>query len=166
MAGKEMTTEQIFDLMEETLDKAVTVPFSGGKSVVNVEKLRDLMTELRMSMPQEFNQARSIVADRNSILSSAKKEAELTVRVAEEKAQQLISESEIVKQAQARANEIMTQTRNQVKEIRSSTNDYVENVLKNVDESLVAAINDVRHTRQTYKNAVAASEAARKNENK
>ena len=162
MAGKDMNTEQILDYMEDLLDKAVTVPFMGGKSVVNVEKLRDLLTELRMSLPQEFNQARSIVADRNSILSSAKKEADLTMRVAEEKARQLLNENEIVRQAQARANEIMTQTRSQVKEIRTSTNEYVENVLKNVDESLVAAVNDVRHTRQTYKNAVAALEANKK----
>ena len=42
--------------MDETLEEATTLPFTGGKRMVDVEKVRDIMDDIRLSMPQEIKQ--------------------------------------------------------------------------------------------------------------
>ena len=47
------------------------MPFTGGKRMVDVEKVRDIMDDIRLSMPQEIKQARAIVEDRGRIVDDA-----------------------------------------------------------------------------------------------
>ena len=63
-----MTIDELLDIMDETLEEATTLPFTGGKRMVDVEKVRDIMDDIRLSMPQEIKQARAIVEDRGRIV--------------------------------------------------------------------------------------------------
>ena len=75
-----MTIDELLDIMDETLEEATTLPFTGGKRMVDVEKVRDIMDDIRLSMPQEIKQARAIVEDRGRIVDDANKEAEASRR--------------------------------------------------------------------------------------
>lgn len=105
-----MNIDDILDAMDEMLDRAWNLPLTGGRCVVDAEKVRDLIDDIRLNMPAEIKQAKQIVADRTDIISVAKKEAEDIVRKAEEHAKALVEQEEITKQAQARATEILTRT--------------------------------------------------------
>ena len=78
--------DSILLMIEDLLDGAWSIPLSGGKGAVDVDKIRDLLSQLKMHIPVEVEKAKEIVNDRKVILDDAKKEAEMTIRVAEERA--------------------------------------------------------------------------------
>ena len=125
-----MNIEEILDVLDEVLDRAWNLPLTGGRCVVDADKVRDMIDEVRLNLPGEIKQAKAIVADRAEIISVAKREAEGIVQKAEEHAKAMISKEEIVKQSQARAAEIMQQAQMKAREIRSAAQDYSENVLR------------------------------------
>ena len=92
------TIESILNDIDELLEDSWSLPLSGGRCVVDAEKVRDLIDSIRMNMPAEIKQARAVVADRNQILSLAKGEAEALIRKAEERAKQLLEQESIVRQ--------------------------------------------------------------------
>ena len=81
-----MNIEEILDMMDDTLDKAWSLPMSGGRCVVDVEQIREMLDEIRINLPGEIKQAKNIVADRNEILRAAKAEAETILQAAREDA--------------------------------------------------------------------------------
>lgn len=62
----------------------------------------DLLDELRSTLPNDLQAAQDIVAKRNDLLASGKREAEAIRRKAEEDARQMVSETEIVVAARKR----------------------------------------------------------------
>ena len=147
-----MGIDEILEMMDDMLDKAVNVPFSNKKSLIDVEKMRELIDEIRLNMPREIKQARDLVADRKTILNDAKNEAANIVARAEQRAQMLVSQQEVVRQATAKANEINAAAQTQTKELRDMTNKYVDNMLTKVEELLSNDIIDVKKARSALKN--------------
>ncbi len=146
-----MSIEEILDTMDEELDSAKQIPFTGGKSSVDVGAFRDLINQIRLNLPGEIKQAQALVNDRKVIINDAKAEADSIIRKAEEKAKVMVSEEVITKQAQQRAHDILTAAQTKSKEIRNATNDYVESMLSRVDELLASNLTDVRKTRSALK---------------
>ena len=106
MSDERMDVEELVDELYELVEKAWNLPLSRGRAMLDVEEVRTILDEIRETMPQEIRQAKAIVADRSQIISDAKREAETIIRVAEERANTLVNQNEIVKQAQQKANEI------------------------------------------------------------
>lgn len=151
-----MNIDELLDLMEETLEDATGLPFAGGKRVVDIDKLQDIIDEVRLNLPTEVRQAGAIVNDRADIVADAKREAEALVRKAEERARILVGEQEIVKAAQQRAAEIVGGAQTQAREMRTTVTEYCENMLRVTEEQLArnaAEVKTVRaNLRQTAKN--------------
>ena len=148
-----MNIEEILDILEELLDRAWNLPLSGGRCVVDADKVHELVEDIRLNLPEEIKQAKAIVRDRTEILSSAQREAESIVRKAEDRARMLIAQNEVMKQAQQKATEIVTQAQMKSKEIRQASQDFSDDVLRRAEESLVNSLTDVRQTRQALKGA-------------
>lgn len=149
-----MSIDEILEMMDDMLDKAVNVPFSNKKSLIEVDKMRELIDEIRINMPKEVKQARDLVNDRKMILNEAKNEAANIVSKAEQRAAMLVSQQEIVRQATAKANEINASVQGQTKELRDMTNKYVDNMLNKVEELLSNDLIDVRKARGALKNTI------------
>lgn len=146
-----MSIEEILEMMDETLDKAIQVPLSGRKSMIDVEKMRELVDEIRLNLPTEVKQAKMLVSDRKQIINDAKLEADTIIKKAEEKAAALLSHQEITRQAQHKANEIMSTAQQKSKELRIKTNDYVDDMLGRVEELLSHDLVDVKKARSALK---------------
>ncbi len=143
-----MNIETLLDEIDEMIDKAWGLPLSGGKCLVEADRLRDIIDAIRGNMPGEIRQAKSIVADRADIVATAKKEAEDIVRAAEERARGMVMQEEIVKLAQQKSNEIATQTQQKCREMRKGAQDFVEDLLKRTEEDLAKHMADVHQMRQ------------------
>ena len=79
-----MKIEMLIDELQEIVDEAFTLPLSGGKTVVNTERLKEIIEDMRTNLPIEIKQAKSIAADRTNILTRSRDEAERIVQEAEE----------------------------------------------------------------------------------
>lgn len=148
-----MNLDDVMEMMDDLLDKSLGVPLSGGKCIVDAEKMRDLINDMRINLPSEIKQAKLIVADRKIILSDAKKEADAIIKRAEDKAKLLVANEEVVKQAQARATEMMSQSQSRAKELRYATNEYIDNMLTQAEEVLVKDLADIKRTKQVLKSS-------------
>lgn len=149
-----MNIDEILDVMDEILDRSWSLPLSGGRCVVDADKIRDLVDEIRLNLPAEIKQARGIVADRSEILSDAKKEAEQTIRKAEERARALIAQEEITKAAQAKASEMLSRSQMKAREIRQAAQEFSDSCLQRTEEVMVKSLTEVKATRQAFRNAV------------
>ena len=149
-----MSIDEILEMMDDMLDKAVNVPFTSKKSLIEVDKMRDLIDEIRINMPKEVKQARDLVNDRKTILNDAKNEAANIISRAEQRAAMLVSQQEIVRQANAKANELNATAQAQTKELRDLTNKYVDNMLTKVEELLSNDLIDDKKARNALKNTI------------
>lgn len=144
-----MKIEMLIDELQEIVDEAFTLPLSGGKTVVNTERLTEIIDEMRANIPTEMKQAKRIVAERNTIVSKAKEEAEGIVQNAEERAKTMVAQSEIVKQAQQKAGDIIFKAETQASEIKKAANGYIDGLMKKADEELSKNLADLKKTRQS-----------------
>ena len=147
----DMNIDDLLDIMDELIDKAWKVPLS-SKSMVDVEQIKDVVQDIRLNMPAEIRQAKTIVADRNKIIADARREADTVIRVAEEKAAFMVTQEEIYKAAQQKANETVAQANKMSADLKRSTNEYIENMLKHTDEVLTQELTEIRKARQNMKN--------------
>ena len=145
--------DSILMMIEDMLDGAWSIPLSGGEGAVDVDRIRELLEDLKMHIPVEVSKAKEIVNDRKIILDDAKKEAEMVIRVAEERAKKLVDHDEVVKQAQAKANEILSTSQLQARELKKATSDYVDSVLKSTEDQVAKSLAELRGKRQAIKAA-------------
>lgn len=146
-----MNIDEALDLMDELIDTSWAMPLSGGRCVIDVVRLRELMDDVRLSLPNEIKQAKAIVSDRAEIISEAKREAEAIVVRAEERARAMVAASEITRQAQARAQEIIANAQQKSREIRQLTTEYVDEIVRSAEDSLTVSLNKVKTVRQQMK---------------
>ena len=144
--------DELLDEIDDEIDKAWSLPLTGGKCAIAADWLREKIDDVRANMPSEVRQAKAIVADRADIIATAKKEAEAIIRKAEERARHMMSEEEIYKQAQTAASELLSQSQQKAREMRKGATDFAEDVLRRTEEVLASRIGDVRQARQLLRN--------------
>ena len=49
-----MNVNELLDTIEDALEEGANVPLSGGKKIVDVEQIRDLLDEIRANLPGEL----------------------------------------------------------------------------------------------------------------
>ncbi len=143
-----MNVEELLGQIDDMVDKAWDVPLSGGKCMIEADKLRDIVDDIRAALPSEIRQAKTVVADRADIVATAKREAEAIIRKAEERAQAMIAQEEISRQAQQRAEEMLTRAQQKSREMCKGANDFAEDVLRRSEENLMGRLNEIRQARQ------------------
>ena len=142
-----MNVNELLDTIEDTLEESTSMPLSGGKRLVDVEKVRDYLDDIRANLPGELRQAQQIVNDRAQIVDTASAQAQAIVKKAEERARILVSDAEIVKAAQQRAAEITAAAQSESRTLRQTVTDYCDNMLKTTEEAMVENAAQVKNVR-------------------
>ncbi len=145
-----MSIEEILDDMDELLDKASSVPFATHKSVIDGERLRELINDARLNVPQEVKHAQIVEADRDRIIKEAEAKAEKIIHQAEEQAKKIVEEEAIVKEAKKRALEAVTKAKQESDAIRAATDDYVKGRFQEVEAYFSQALQDVQGRRRKF----------------
>lgn len=143
--------ETLLENLEEVLEEGMGVPLSGGKRMVDVDAARDIIDDIRASMPSEILQAKAIVHDRASIMAKAKKEAEEMVRTAEERARALLDREEIVKQAQAKAKTIISEANQSAAGTKMAVIKFCDSTLAEAQERLQKSFSEIKTVRDSFK---------------
>lgn len=148
-----MDIEKLMDELEDILEASWHLPLSGGKAMVDTSEVKRILEDMRLAMPREVVQAKKIVNERNMILDKAQVEIDAMMEVSEKKIKNMVSKSEIVKNAQASANNIVFEANSKAKEIRNSANEYVSNMMKKLDDAVTASLAEIRKARQILGNS-------------
>lgn len=148
-----MKVDEILDLMDELLDKAVTVPFTNKKTLVDTEKLREYIDSIRYNLPADIQKAKELQNDKALIMTEANKKAEVIIKKAEDRAKVLVSNEEILKQAKEQAGEITAQAYAMDRDIRNAMSEKIDSMLATAEDSLTSTLNDIKKTRSAVKAA-------------
>ena len=135
---RECNMDTVIDLLnelEEVLDNSRAVPFSNRVSV-DKEELYEIITEIRMKLPNELKQSRWVIEERNKILIDAQKEADEIVKNAEERVKRMVDENEVTKLAHEQAAEIVDSAKKTSKAMRIGAMEYAEEVLGTAQDRL------------------------------
>ena len=105
-----MTIESLIEELEQIIDEGKSVPFTSNQ-IVDVERLRTTIEDMRLNMPDELMTGEKIAPRERKYLLRRKAPAEGIITAAKKKADELISEHEITKGAEAEAENIMAEAR-------------------------------------------------------
>ena len=152
-----MNMDDLMEQLDELLEDGFKMP--GKRVVLDIEKVRAIIDDMRMTMPTEIKQAKGIVADRADIINNAKREADSTIRMAEERAKAMVAQEEITKLAQAKAGEILAAAQKKSREMRKAAQDFVDDLLTRADEQLSANLNEVKKTRAALRQQIPVANA-------
>lgn len=152
-----MTLDELLEQFDEVLDNGIKIP--GKKTLVDVERLRAVVDDIRLNIPGEIKQARGIVADRADIITTAKREADSIIKNAEERAKAMVAQEQIVKLAQEKAAEIISSAQSKSREMRKAAQDFVDDLMRRADESVTANLGEIRKTRAALKQQIPTSSA-------
>lgn len=155
------TVEELIELLEDVIHDATRVPF-GKKSMVDIDKIADIVSDMRIILPLEIQQAQKVVIDKKNIIEDAKREAESIIRKAEQRRAELIEESDVMKEARRRATEIISSAQSRSSDLRASTNDFADKMLQRVEELLTTDLNNLKLLRGSIngaQNGIATSSA-------
>ena len=151
-----MTLDELLEQFDEVLDSGIKIP--GRKTLVDIERLRAVVDDMRLNIPSEIKQARGIVADRADIITNAKKEADAIIRNAEERAKALVAQEEITRLAQEKAAEIISAAQTKSREMRKAAQDFVDDLMRRADDGLTANLAEIRKTRASLKQQIPAAQ--------
>ena len=154
----EQNIEDIISTLYDMVQDARSVPLASDKCILERDKVLDLLDEIIAQLPVELKQARTIVESRNELISQARREAENTVRQAQEKANQMVTEEAIYQEAKRQCQEMILQTQTRMAELRKVSNDYMDDALRRTEEAISISLEDVRDTRAKFKALIEAQE--------
>jgi hypothetical protein len=139
--------QQKLDEIIAVVEKAKAMPMSSS-CVVNRAELTGLLRDLREAMPAELAQAQSVVADHQQMVADAQAQADHIIRGAHDERGSLISDTEVVRQAQAEADRVLAEARTEVQTKRAEADDYVDSKLANFEVVLTKTLGAVGRGRQ------------------
>jgi cell division septum initiation protein DivIVA len=143
----------LVDRIEEAMDSGRTVPLMRGR-VVDVEKVYEIIDEVRANFPDELKQARWIVKERQEMLEEAEKEANRILEEARDRAEAMAADQEIVRRAAEQAAGILDDARAQEREIRLGAEDYADEMLANLEVNLGKLLTAVQRGRDRLQGKV------------
>ena len=144
----------LLDLLVDELNRATQVPLSGGKAMVDREKLIGTIEQIKEALPQDIITAEGIKRDREKILMDAKREAEQLITEASEQACVILSEHEIVARATAEGRAIVAHAQDHSTQIRRAANDYAEELLANMESLLAGHVELLNRNRESLKKII------------
>ena len=123
-----MSIDEILEEMDELLDKAKSPPLMQHKKIIDGERMRELINDIRLNMPQELKEAKKIEFDCQRILNEAKLNGESIIRQAEERAAQLVS-----REARKKAMDMLTKAQTASKNLQQNAAVAVAKMLNDTE---------------------------------
>lgn len=152
--------EELLDMLYEMIDEAKNMPLSSEKCILERDKALDLLDDIKAQLPVELAEARKLLAARADYIASAKREAELIRKQAEEQARQIVAEDGLVAQARQKSNEMIQTAEERSRELRRAANDYCEDALRRTEEAVAEAYDEIKRSRARFRAAAGGTAAA------
>ena len=146
-----MDIMEIIEIMEETIDKASSIPLT-GKILLDKEEILDYIQEMRLSYPDEVKEAKWVKEERERIISEAEARADSMIKTAETKMLQMVDENEITKQAQEYANSLVEEAKAQSTKLITDSDQYADDILGDVERRLEMLLKKVTDDRNYFHN--------------
>ena len=153
--------EDIIGALYDMVQDARSMPLAADKCILERDRVLDILDEIIAQLPAEPKQSRTIVESRNELINQARREAESILRQAQEQAQQMLTKEAIYKEAKQKSDELVGQTQDRINLLRKAGNEYMDEALRQTEETISKALEDVRETRMKFRTVTEAQEQRR-----
>ena len=126
---------QLIDRLEELFNEAKALPFTHNV-VVDEDRMLELIDQMRIAVPEEVKKAQQVMAQRDRVMAQAQEEANRTLQLSRDKADQLVQKDMIMQEAQRRADQIVGQARAEAESTRVDADNYVVDTLMQLQDQI------------------------------
>lgn len=127
--------DYLIEQLEDLRDQGIQVPFT-NLVMIDQEKFLRLINQLRISVPREIQEARQITQERDRIIAQAQERAQNIIALAEQQAEELVSDHAIAQRAASREQELLEEARREAESIRAEADAYALQVLEELQQQL------------------------------
>ena len=125
----------LLDELEDLLEGATSVPLT-NKIVLETEDIFGIIKDIRLALPDDMQQAKWIIDERDRILMEGKSEYERMLREAKKQADFLVDSDEITRRATKKGEDIVNDARINAKVLKMKTYDYVDRMLYGMQQKM------------------------------
>lgn len=126
--------DDLIDELEDALAEGRRLPFSGGRLLVDEERILDIIDRMRVAIPEEHKRARRIVQEQERLI------AEAQARV-----QQVLEERGLLEAVNAERARLLQQAEQEAVQVRAGADEYARQVLEELDDRLTKLVTSVRN---------------------
>jgi len=141
---------QLIDRLEELFNESKNIPLTRNV-MVDEDRMLDIIDQMRIAIPEEVKKAQQLLGQRDRVLAQAQEEANRTLELARQKADQLVSKEMVAQEAIRHAEQIKAQARTDAENIRIDADDYVLDSLTQLQAELERISNQVSNGVRTVK---------------
>ena len=149
-----MDIYELTDELEQNIASGARVPLT-TKVVLDERQLLQILNRIRMSLPEDIEEARGILNERERIIRDAHLEAQRITAEARQEVETKIENSDIVSlsrekakgyldQAREKAAFLLHEAKTEAESRKAEANQYALGVLQNLDHQLSSALSSVR----------------------
>jgi hypothetical protein len=129
-----MSVYRVLDKLESYVHEGTWLP--AGYRVLSEERLLEFVEKIRSTLPTEVGRAQIIAKDQDRVM-----------RAAQEKAEELVDDHEIVGRARTTAEVVLREAEERARKIREGADSYAAQVLAEMEARLAAALGSVQKGR-------------------
>ncbi|HSK88639.1 MAG TPA: hypothetical protein VK880_09795 [Anaerolineales bacterium] len=141
---------QLIDRLEELFNESKAIPLTRNV-MVDEDRMLDIIDQMRIAIPEEVKKAQKLLGQRDRVLAQAQEEANRTLEIARQKADQLVAKDMVMQETQRRADQLLAQARAEAENTRADADDYVVQSLTQLQEELERISNQVNNGIRTVK---------------
>ena len=123
------------DEIEEVLESSKNLPFT-NKISVEKDKIVDIISEIRLNLPDDIRSAQRILSEHDRIVHDANGKAQDILDSAESEAKIRTNNHEIFRRASDQATDIVESAKKDARDLRLNAMDYADEMLEKAEEQL------------------------------
>ena len=133
---------QLIDRLEELFNESKSIPLTRNV-MVDEDRMLDIIDQMRIAIPEEVKKAQQLLGQRDRVLAQAQEEANRTLELARQKADQMVMKDMVAQEASRGADQIIAQARAEAENIRADADDYAMSSLTQLQDELERISNQV-----------------------
>jgi vacuolar-type H+-ATPase subunit H len=134
----------LVDRLEELFNNSRAIPLTHNV-IVDEDKFLDIIDQMRISVPEEVKKAQEVFTKKDRVMAQAQEEANRTLQLARDKADELVDRETLVSDAKRRAEQILEQARVEADNIKEGADRYAQESLQNLEHAMEQLLTQVRN---------------------
>ena len=142
---------ELLDILYGMVNEAWGVPLGNDKCIIEREKAIEIIDDIKAALPSSISESKRLVSARDEFIGNAKREAESLRKNAEEQAEKLVDEQEIIKVAKQRSDAMINDAEKKTAELKRVASEYIDEMMRKAEESLNNALSTIRQTQGAFR---------------
>ena len=131
-----MIIYNLLDQLESTIEGSKRAFMQNDKIIIDPEDLYQLIDQIRSSVPDDIKDAQWVKKEEEQIKKKAQEDYERIIEEARQRAQDLVSETEIYRLAEIRVREMLEEANQAAHDVTLGAFNYANDIMEKIEKQL------------------------------